>query len=180
MPGGFVIAVSRVRSWLFNMPVKIPFLFWYLFSMQTAVIEFARNVCGMKKANLTEFDKTTKYPVISLLEEQKKVEDMGASMRLGAYDCKIKKGSRACAAYEKELIFERHRHRYEFNNEYRKAMEKKGMVFSGTHTKGNLCEVVELKNHRWFVGCQFHPEFKSKPDKPHPLFAAFIAAALSA
>jgi len=179
VPGGFgsrgiegkIMAIQYARE------NKIPY-FGICLGMQTAVIEFARNVCDMKKANSTEFDKATKYPVISLLEEQKKIEDMGATMRLGAYECKLKKGSHACKAYGAESISERHRHRYEFNNEYRKALEKKGMIFSGTHPKGNLVEVVELKEQPWFVGCQFHPEFKSKPDKPHPLFAAFIAAAL--
>jgi CTP synthase len=181
VPGGFgnrgiegkIMAIQYAREH------KIPY-FGICLGMQTAVIEFARNVAGMKKANSTEFDKATKFPVISLLEEQKNVQDMGASMRLGAYDCKLKKGTSAFCAYEKELISERHRHRYEFNNEYRKALEKKGMIFSGTHTKGNLCEIVELKGHPWFVGCQFHPEFKSKPDKPHPLFTDFVEAALKA
>jgi len=181
VPGGFgsrgiegkIMAIQYARE------NKIPY-FGICLGMQTAVIEFARNVCGMKKANSTEFDKATKYPVISLLEEQKNVADMGATMRLGAYDCRLKKGTHAHGAYEKDLISERHRHRYEFNGHYHKTLEKHGLVFSGVHPKGNLVEMVEVKNHPWFVGCQFHPEFKSKPDKPHPLFAAFIAAALKA
>jgi len=181
VPGGFggrgiegkLSAIEYVRK------NNIPF-FGICLGMQTAVIEFARNVCGMKKANSTEFDKNTKHPVISLLEEQKGVKNLGATMRLGAYDCKLKKKTSVYSAYGKENISERHRHRYEFNNEYRKTMEKNGMVFSGIHVKGNLVEVVELKDHPWFIGCQSHPEFKSKPDKPHPLFAAFIRAALAA
>ncbi len=146
--------------------------------MQTAIIEFARNVCGMKNANSTEFDKRTKYPVISLLEEQKHVKDMGATMRLGGYECALKKGTKAHQAYKKAKICERHRHRYEFNNKYRGALEKKGIIFSGIYPKKDLVEIIELKDHPWFVACQFHPEFKSKPDKAHPLFSDFIKAAL--
>ena len=147
--------------------------------MQIAVIEFARGVCKFSRANSTEFNKKTNYPVISLLEEQKKIKDMGATMRLGAYECKLKKGTKAYNAYKKEKISERHRHRYEFNNKYKENMEKKGMVFSGFYPKGNLVEIIELKNHSWFLACQFHPEFKSKPEKAHPLFRDFIAASIS-
>jgi len=146
--------------------------------MQTAVIEFARNVCGLKNANSTEFDKSTKYPVISLLEEQKKVDDKGATMRLGAYECRLKKGTLAFAAYRKEKIQERHRHRYEFNNAFRAKLESKGLILGGLHQAKNLVEMIELKGHPWFVACQFHPEFKSKPDAAHPLFRDFIRAAL--
>jgi len=146
--------------------------------MQTAVIEFARNVCGMNNANSTEFDEDTKYPVISLLEEQKKVKDKGATMRLGEYECRISKGTLAYEAYKKNSILERHRHRYEFNDKYGEVMKKNGMVFSGVNPESSLVEIVELKDHPWFVACQFHPEFKSKPDKAHPLFRDFIKAAL--
>ena len=146
--------------------------------MQTAVIEFARNVCGLKGANSTEFDLKTKYPVISLLEEQKKVKGMGGTMRLGGYPCTVKKGTKGYKAYKRERISERHRHRYEFNNKYLGAMSKKGLVVSGTYAAGNLVEMVELKDHPWFVACQFHPEFQSKPDAAHPLFRDFVKAAL--
>ena len=180
VPGGFgdrgiegkISAIGYARR------NRIPY-FGICLGLQTAVIEFARNACDMKKANSTEFDKKTKYPVISLLEEQKKVKDMGATMRLGKYDCKIKKNTKAKKAYRKERISERHRHRYEFNNTYQSTMEKQGMIFSGINPKQNLVEIVELKDHPWFVACQFHPEFQSKPDKAHPLFADFIKAAIS-
>ena len=145
--------------------------------MQCAVIEFSRNVCGLNGASSIEFKKT-KYPVISLLEDQKKIKDLGGTMRLGAYPCKIKKNTIAFKAYGKGLIQERHRHRYEFNNKYKKLLEKKGMVFCGIYPKKNLVEMIELKNHPFFIAVQFHPEFKSKPDKAHPLFREFIAAAL--
>ena len=180
MPGGFgdrgiegkIAAIGYARR------NKIPY-FGICLGLQTAIVEFARNVCEMKKANSTEFDKKTKYPVISLLEEQKKVKDMGATMRLGRYDCKIKKNTKAKKAYKAEKISERHRHRYEFNNAYQPAMEKQGMIFSGINPKQNLVEIIELKDHPWFVACQFHPEFQSKPDKAHPLFRDFIKAALA-
>jgi len=179
IPGGFgnrgiegkILTVRYARE------NNIPF-FGICLGMQTSVIEFARNVCGMKDANSTEFNKNTKHPVISLLEEQKKVKVMGASMRLGAYECILKKNSKSYEAYKKEKIFERHRHRYEFNNEYRKIFEEKGMIFAGFYKKKNLVEIIEIKNHPWFVACQFHPEFKSKPDNAHPLFREFIKAAL--
>lgn len=146
--------------------------------MQTAVIEFARNVCNLENADSTEFNKKTNYPVISLLEEQKKVKAMGGTMRLGAYKCKLKKGTNAYKAYDKKIIHERHRHRYEFNNSFKEIMGKNGMVFSGINPRANLVEIIELKNHPWFLGCQFHPEFKSKPDNAHPLFRDFIKAAI--
>jgi len=146
--------------------------------MQCAVIEFARNVCGLKDANSTEFKAKTKHPVISLLAEQKRIKDLGGTMRLGAYPCKIKSNTLAAKAYGRSLVDERHRHRYEFNNKYRKIFEKKGMVFSGIYSKKNLVEIAEVKNHPYFIAVQFHPEFKSKPDKAHPLFREFIKAAL--
>ncbi|MFH1505283.1 MAG: CTP synthase [Candidatus Omnitrophota bacterium] len=180
VPGGFGSRgiEGKIKAIKFAREKNIPFLGICL-GMQTAVVEFARGACGLKNANSTEFDKNTKDPVISLLEEQKGVENKGASMRLGAYECKLLKGSKAYEAYKKEVILERHRHRYEFNNEYRKVMEENGLIFSGTHPKGNLAEIIELKNHPFFIACQFHPEFKSKPDKPHPLFRDFIKASLS-
>jgi CTP synthase len=145
--------------------------------MQCAVIEFARNVCGLKGANSTEFKKT-KYPVISLLEEQEKVDDLGGTMRLGAYPCKIRNASLAAKVYGKNLISERHRHRYEFNNKFKKLFEQKGLIFSGIYPKKGLVEIIELKKHPYFIAVQFHPEFKSKPDRAHPLFRDFIKASL--
>jgi len=179
IPGGFGHRgiEGKIQAIKFARENKIPFLGLCL-GMQTAAIEFARNVCGLKNANSTEFNKNTKYPVISLLEEQRIVKDKGATMRLGSYECKLKKGSLAHKVYKKERIHERHRHRYEFNNNYREAMEKKGMVFSGLNPKANLVEIIEVKNHPWFLACQFHPEFKSKPDKAHRLFADFIRHSL--
>ncbi|MCQ9208275.1 MAG: CTP synthase [Omnitrophica bacterium] len=179
IPGGFGYRgiEGKIEAVEFARVNNIPF-FGICLGMQTAVIEFARNVCGLKRANSTEFDKNTKYPVISLLEEQKKVKEKGATMRLGAYRCKLKKASLAYSAYKKEEIFERHRHRYEFVNDYRAVMEKKGMLFSGINPAKSLVEIIELKGHPWFVACQFHPEFKSKPDKVHPLFREFIRASI--
>ncbi|HOX54988.1 MAG: CTP synthase [Candidatus Omnitrophica bacterium] len=179
VPGGFGYRgiEGKIKAIKYARENKIPFLGICL-GMQTAVIEFARNVCGMNNANSTEFDEDTKYPVISLLEEQKKVKDKGATMRLGEYECRISKGTLAYEAYKKNSILERHRHRYEFNDKYGEVMKKNGMVFSGVNPESSLVEIVELKDHPWFVACQFHPEFKSKPDKAHPLFRDFIKAAL--
>lgn len=179
IPGGFGYRgiEGKIKAIKFARENKIPFL-GLCMGMQCAVIEFARDVCGLKNANSTEFIKETKYPVISLLEEQKKIKDLGGTMRLGAYPCKIKKDTIAFKAYGNSLIQERHRHRYEFNNKYRKLLEKKGMIFSGVYPKKNLVEIIELKNHPFFVAVQFHPEFRSKPDKAHPLFREFIKSAL--
>jgi len=178
VPGGFGYRgiEGKIKAIKFARQNKIPFLGICL-GMQCAVIEFARNACNLGGANSTEFKKT-KYPVISLLEEQEGVKDLGGTMRLGAYPCKIKKNTFASKVYGKMLIQERHRHRYEFNNKYRRVFEKKGMVFSGLYPKRNLVEIVELKGHPYFIAVQFHPEFKSKPDKAHPLFREFIKAAL--
>jgi len=179
VPGGFGYRgiEGKIKAIKFARQNKIPFLGICL-GMQCAVIEFARNVCGLASANSTEF-KQTKYPVISLLEEQKKFKDLGGTMRLGAYPCKIRKNSLAFKVYEKGLIHERHRHRYEFNNQYKNLFEKKGISFSGIYPQKELVEIIELKNHPYFIAVQFHPEFKSKPDKAHPLFREFIKAALS-
>jgi CTP synthase len=179
VPGGFGYRgiEGKIKAIRFAREKKIPFLGLCL-GMQCAVIEFARNSCGLKGANSTEFKPKTKYPVISLLVEQKKVKDLGGTMRLGAYPCKIKKNTLALKVFGKTIIWERHRHRYEFNNKYRKLLEKKGMVLSGIYAKKNLVEIIELKNHPYFIAVQFHPEFKSKPDKAHPLFREFIKAAL--
>ena len=180
VPGGFGNRgiEGKIAAAKFARENNIPY-FGICLGMQTAVIEFARNVCGFKNANSTEFDKDTKYPIVSLLEEQKKIQDKGATMRLGAYECRLKKGTKAYEVYRKEKISERHRHRYEFNNSFREALQKKGMVLSGIYPKKDLVEIIELNSHPWFVACQFHPEFQSKPEKPHPLFKSFIKAALS-
>ena len=179
VPGGFgnrgiegkILAIKYARE------KNIPF-FGICLGMQCAVIEFARNSLAFNGANSTEFNKKTKYPVISLLEEQMKVRDMGGSMRLGAYPCKLAPYTAAKSAYGKNSILERHRHRYEFNNRYIDKFKKSGMIFSGIYPAKRLVEIIELKSHPWFVGVQFHPEFKSKPDKAHPLFREFIFAAV--
>ena len=179
IPGGFGDrgVEGKIRAAQYARENKIPY-FGICLGMQVATIEFARHVCGLKNANSTEFDKTTKDPVISLLAEQKEITNLGATMRLGSYPCKIAKNSLSFKAYKKENIIERHRHRYEFNNLYKKIFEEKGINFSGINTQDKLVEIIELKNHPWFVGCQFHPEFKSKPDDAHPLFREFVAAVL--
>jgi len=149
--------------------------------MQLAVVEFARNVCGLKGANSTEFQPNTPHPVIDLLPEQKiflKEKKYGGTMRLGAFKCKIKPNTLSFRAYKCSEVSERHRHRYELNNQFRKLLEQKGMVAAGINPEKNLVEIIELKNHPFFVGTQFHPEFKSRPLKPHPLFKAFIKAAI--
>lgn len=181
VPGGFGARgiEGKIETISYARKKGIPY-FGICLGMQTAVIEFARHVCGLKGANSTEFNPKTKYPVISLLEEQKNVKALGGTMRLGAYKCYLKKGTKSRAIYGKDTISERHRHRYEFNNKFMKAMRKKGLVFSGLHRPGDLVEIVEIKDHPWFVACQFHPEFKSKPDMAHPLFRGFVKASLEA
>jgi CTP synthase len=156
---------------------KIPFLGICL-GMQCAVVEFARNVLDMKGAHSTEMNADTEFPVISMMEEQKKVTNKGGTMRLGEYPCSISKGSRAYSAYGKSRITERHRHRYEFNNEFLARFEAAGMIASGINPDTELVEIVEIKNHPWFVGVQFHPEYKSTVLTPHPLFVRFVKAAL--
>jgi CTP synthase len=168
---GKIIAIKYVRE------NKIPF-FGICLGMQCAIIEFARNVCGLENANSTEFDKKTKYNVIDLMEEQKKITNKGGTMRLGKYPCKIIPGTLAYSTYNQELVYERHRHRYEVNNEYREIFEKHGMVMSGLSPDGNLVEMIELRDHPWFIGVQFHPELKSRAVTGAPLFIGFIRAAL--
>lgn len=146
--------------------------------MQCAVIEYGRHVLGLTGAHSSEFDKDTPYPVICLLDEQQNVTQMGGTMRLGSQPAKLAIGSKAAEAYGRELIDERHRHRYEFNNNYRTQFEDAGMVFSGTRPDGGLVEIIEVPSHPWFLAVQFHPEFKSKPLQAHPLFAGFVAAAV--
>lgn len=179
VPGGFgnrgvegkILAARYARE------NKVPY-FGICLGMQIAVIEYARNVLGLEKAHSTELDPNTPYGVINLMPEQADIDEMGGTMRLGLYPCKIAENTKAYKAYQDELIFERHRHRYEFNNEYREKMIEKGMILSGISPDERLVEIIELKDHPWFVGCQFHPEFKSRPNRPHPLFKNFIKAAL--
>ena len=166
---------GKIRSSKYARENKIPFLGICL-GLQCAVIDFARNVAGLKNANSTEFDKKTKYPVIDLMESQKAVKIKGGTMRLGAYDCEIKPGTRAYAAYRKKKISERHRHRYEVNNRYRNRLEKSGLIFSGINSDLGVVETIEIKDHPWFVAGQFHPELKSRVNRAHPLFREFIKA----
>jgi CTP synthase len=179
VPGGFGYRgiEGKIKAIRFARENKIPF-FGLCLGMQCGVIEFARNVLGFERANSIEFDPDTPYPVITIMEEQKKVEDMGGTMRLGAYPCKLEQGSIAFKEYGVDVISERHRHRYEFNNKYREQFIANGMRLSGLSPDEQLVEMVELEDHPWFVATQFHPEFKSKPLQPHPLFKGFISAAL--
>lgn len=156
---------------------KVPFLGICL-GMQCAVIEFARNVLGFTNAHSTEMDEATPYPVIDMMEEQKKISSKGGTMRLGAYNCRIKPGTKAAQIYPVDEVHERHRHRYEFNNQFLDDFEKSGMIAAGFNPKRNLVEIIELTDHPWFIGVQFHPEYRSTVDNPHPLFVKFIAASV--
>jgi len=178
VPGGFGDrgVEGKVKAMQYARENRVPFLGICL-GMECAVIEFARNVCGMKGANSAEFDPETPYPVINLGEGQDANEEDGA-MRLGSYPCRVSPNTKAWAAYGKDLIEERHRHRYRFNNKYRQQLEAGGMVFSGVSPDDQVVEIVELKDHPWYVATQFHPEFKSRPNRPHPLFRDFVKAAL--
>jgi CTP synthase len=179
VPGGFGDrgTEGKIQAIGFARENKIPF-FGICLGMQLAVVEFARNVAGLAGANSAEFDKDTTHAVIDLMPEQRNVRNKGATMRLGAYPCTLLAGSVAADAYGETEISERHRHRYEFANDYREQLVAAGLVLSGTSPDKRLVEVVELKDHPYFVGCQFHPEFKSRPVAPHPLFARFVRAAL--
>ena len=179
VPGGFGDrgTEGKIAATKYAREHGIPFLGLCL-GMQIATIEFARNVCGLPESNSTEFDPTTPEPVICLLEEQKEVADKGGSMRLGTWPALLKKNSLAHQVYGRTEIAERHRHRWEFNNAYRERMEAAGLSVSGTSLDGTLVEIVELPNHPWFLAVQFHPEFQSKPNTPHPLFKGFIAACM--
>lgn len=156
---------------------RVPY-FGICLGMQVAVVDFARNALGLEGANSREFSNDSPHMVIDLMEDQKSIDKMGGTMRLGAYTCRIKEGSLAHKAYGSSEVRERHRHRFEFNNAYRERFEKKGVVFSGINPDRDLVEIIELKDHPWFLACQFHPEFKSKPMDPHPLFRSFVKAAL--
>jgi len=178
IPGGFGIRgiEGKIRAAQFARENRVPFLGICL-GLQCALIEFSRNVCGLERANSLEFDKKTPHPVVSLLDEQKIVVNMGGTMRLGSYPCKLKQGTLAAQAYKKDVACERHRHRFEVNNEYRSVLEQKGLSIAGEYEKNHLVEIIEVPNHPWFVAVQFHPEFKSRPLTPHPLFKEFIHAA---
>jgi CTP synthase len=179
IPGGFGDrgTEGKITAARYAREKGIPY-FGICLGMQIAVIEFARNVCGLKGATSTEFDKTTPHPVISLMEEQKKVKQLGGTMRLGSWVTDLVPGSKAYDLYHSATITERHRHRFEFNSDYKELMEGKGLLISGTSPKGDLAEIIELPAHPYFVGCQFHPEFLSKPNNPHPLFYGFVKAAM--
>jgi len=180
VPGGFgdrgvegkIVALKYARE------TKTPLLGICL-GMQLASVEFARNVLGLEGAHSAELNPDTPHPIIDLLPEQKDVEDLGGTLRLGIFPCKVEEGTKAYEAYNDEVVYERHRHRYEFNNHYRQAMEAAGFIFSGTSPDGRLVEIIELKDHPWFVASQFHPEFKSRPNRPQPLFREFIKASLT-
>ena len=180
VPGGFGVRgiEGKLKVVQYARENNIPYLGLCL-GMQCAVIEFARNVAGLENANSTEFDKNTNYKVVDLMEEQKNIAGYGATMRLGSYPCKITQGTKAYMAYNKELILERHRHRFEFNNQYKEVLTSKGLVISGTSPDGLLAEIVEIPQNDFFVACQFHPEFKSRPQNPHPLFLGLVNAALN-
>ncbi len=179
VPGGFGERgiAGKIEAICYAREKKIPFLGICL-GMQLAVVEFAKNVCGLKDANSSEFAADTPYPVINLLPGQKGIADKGGTMRLGAYPCVLKKGSKAAAIYGKQNISERHRHRFEFNNAYKDILAGHGLILSGMSPDGELVEIIEVKDHPWFFGCQFHPEFKSRPITPHPMFREFIRASL--
>jgi len=179
VPGGFGSRgiEGKIAAARYAREKKIPYLGLCL-GMQVAVVEFARHVCGIPGANSSEIDPGCTSPVIHLMEEQTHVEDKGGTMRLGVYPCDLIAGTKAADAYGADQVLERHRHRYEFNNDYRSRLEEKGMRIAGVYAKKNLVEIVELPDHPWFVGVQFHPEFRSRPVKPHPLFMGFIGAAV--
>ncbi|MRG86227.1 CTP synthase [Salinibacillus xinjiangensis] len=180
VPGGFGDRgiEGKIVTTKYARENKIPFLGICL-GMQLASVEFARNVLGFKDAHSAEINPNTTHPIIDLLPEQKDVDDLGGTLRLGVYPCKLEEGTKAYEAYQDEVVYERHRHRYEFNNHYRQEMEQNGFVFSGTSPDGRLVEIIELKDHPWFVASQFHPEFKSRPTNPQPLFRDFVKESIA-
>ncbi len=179
IPGGFgtrgiegkIVAARYAREH------KVPY-FGICLGMQIAIIEFGRHVLGYEDANSAEIDAATLHPFIDLMPEQKEVEQLGGTMRLGKYPCHIQEGSKAYEAYGTQDVEERHRHRYEVNNVYRDELEQSGMLLCGISPDKRIVEMVEIPDHPWFVGCQFHPEFKSRPNRPHPLFSGFVGAAV--
>jgi len=179
VPGGFGARgiEGKIEAARYARERRIPYLGLCL-GMQVAVVDFARNVCGIKDASSAEIDESAEHQVIHLMEEQRELDEMGGTMRLGAYPCTLVKNTRSYEAYNVEVVNERHRHRYEFNNAYRQKMEKAGLKIAGVYKEKDLVEIVEIQDHPWFVGVQFHPEFRSRPVKPHPLFVGFIRAAV--
>ena len=179
VPGGFGFRASegKISAIKYARENNVPF-FGICLGMQLATVEFSRNVLGLEGAHSAELDPATPYPIIDLLPEQKDIEDLGGTLRLGLYPCHIKEGTLAEKIYNKNDIEERHRHRYEFNNEFREQLESNGMVFSGTSPDGRLVEMVEIPTNDFFIACQFHPEFLSRPNRPHPIFKSFIEASL--
>lgn len=179
VPGGFGSRgiEGKIEAARYAREKKIPF-FGICMGMQVAIIEFSRNVCGITKANTSEIGNGIKHPVVHLMDSQRNINELGGTMRLGAYPCKLKKGTLAHKAYNQAKISERHRHRFEVNNNYRDRLKKNGMVLCGVSPDNRLIEIVELKEHPWFLGCQFHPEFKSNPLTPHPLFREFIKSSV--
>lgn len=180
VPGGFGDRAieGKIAAIEYARVNKVPY-FGICLGMQLATVEFARNVLGLEGAHSAEIEPETKHNIIDLLPEQKNIENMGGTLRLGLYPARIKQGTKAEAAYGTTLVEERHRHRYEFNNEYREQMEEAGMIVSATSPDGRLVEVVELADHPWFVACQYHPEFISRPNRPQSLFKDFVGAALN-
>ncbi len=178
VPGGFGSRgiEGKIRACQYARENKIPY-FGICLGMQIAIIEFSRHVLGLDGANSAEINPDTPYPVIDILPEQKSVTDMGGTMRLGQYPCKLNKDAKAYKIYDEELIFERHRHRYEVNNDFRDKLREGGMIFAGTSPDDHIVEMIELPDHPWFIAGQFHPELKSRPNKPHPLFDSFVTAA---
>ena len=179
VPGGFGSRgiEGKIKAINYARVNNVPFLGICL-GMQLAVIEFARNVCHIEDANSTEFEPTTKNPIIDLMADQKSIINKGGTLRLGNYECVIKRGTLAYKDYKQLKILERHRHRYEFNNKYKEILEENGMVFSGINVAANLVEIIELPGHKHFIASQFHPEFKSRPTRAHPLFLSFIKASI--
>jgi CTP synthase len=179
VPGGFGERgfEGKIASIRYARTNRIPF-FGICYGMQAAVVEYARSALGITDATTTEYDANAANPVIALMEEQKRTNEKGGTMRLGAFDCVLAEGTKAHAAYGSLRIAERHRHRFELNNAYRRRLEEAGLVMAGVNPKLDLVEIVELKDHPWFVGVQYHPEFKTKPMQPHPLFRDFIGAAI--
>ena len=180
VPGGFGDrgVEGKISAIKYARENKIPFLGLCL-GMQCSVIEFARHVCGMEDAHSSEFNPETNHPVIALMSSQINVEDKGGTMRLGSYPCKVTPGTKTYEAYGSELIHERHRHRFEFNNEFKQELTDAGLVIAGVCPDNGLVEIVEVKDHPWFVASQFHPELKSRPNNPQPLFRDFVKAALA-
>jgi CTP synthase len=181
VPGGFGVrgVEGMVQAIRWAREQQIPF-FGICLGMQTAIIEFARSVCNLPETNSSEFQPDCTNPVVALMDSQREVQDLGGTMRLGAYPCRLTPGSLVHETYGVDEVSERHRHRYEVNNAYRTLLQEHGMRCVGLSPDGSLVEMIELPDHPWFVGCQFHPELRSRPVRPHPLFASFVAAARDA